>query len=71
MTYQRISKTEMQRIFNELDYWGKANSGEFKTVTLDHRHPSLSVANEPYCTYSQMISYRDASDTRWPGCINT
>jgi hypothetical protein len=59
---KRISPTEMQKMFNEEGYLGKVNSGEFTTVTLENRHPALTVANEPFCTYSQMISYRDAND---------
>jgi hypothetical protein len=59
---KRITPSEMQRMFNEGEYWGKAKSGEFTEVSLEHRHPSLTAANEPFCTYSQMISYRDASD---------
>jgi hypothetical protein len=58
---KRISPTEMQKMFNEHGYWGKAKSGEFIAVLLEDRHPSLTAANEPYCTHSQMISYRDAS----------
>ena len=48
-------------MFNEEGYWEKTKSGEFTTVTLEHRHPALTAANEPNCTYSQMISYRDAN----------
>jgi hypothetical protein len=59
---KRIEPTEMQRMFNEGGFWEKAKSGEFVTVTLEHRHPALTIANEPFCTYSQMISYRDAAD---------
>jgi hypothetical protein len=59
---KRIQTTEMQKIFNEGGYWDKAKSGEFSSVTLEDRHPALTAANEPFCTYSQMISYRDASD---------
>lgn len=58
---KRIEPTEMQKMFNEGGLWGKTKSGELSTVTLEHRHPALTVANEPFCTYSQMISYRDAS----------
>jgi len=59
---KRISPTEMQKMFNEEGFWEKTKSGEFSTVTLEHRHPALTVANEPFCTFSQMISYRDASN---------
>jgi hypothetical protein len=58
---KRIPATEMQKMFNEGGYWDKAKSGEFTTVTIDDRHPSLTAANEPFCTFSQMVSYRDAS----------
>ena len=57
---KRISATEMQKMFNEGGYWDKAKSGEFTSVTLEHRHPALTAANEPFCTHSQMVSYRDA-----------
>lgn len=59
---KRIPATEMQKMFNEGGYWNKAKTGELKTVTLEHRHPALTAANEPFCTLSQMISYRDTSD---------
>jgi hypothetical protein len=56
---KRIEPTEMQRIFNEGGYWDKTKSGEFSTVVLEDRHPTLSAASEPFCTRSQMVSYRD------------
>lgn len=49
----------MQKIFNDGGYWAKAQSGEFTVVVLEDRHPSLTLANEPFCTRSQMVSYRD------------
>ncbi len=49
----------MRKIFNDGDYWGMAQRGEFTSVLLEHRHPSRTEANEPFCTYSQMVSYRD------------
>jgi hypothetical protein len=52
----------MRKMFNEGSYWAKAKSGELTVVTMEHRHPSLTAANEPYCTYSQMLSYRDADN---------
>jgi hypothetical protein len=48
-------------MFNEGRYWERAKAGEFSVVQLEHRHPALTAANEPHCTYSQMLSYRDAS----------
>lgn len=29
---------------------------------MENRHPSLMAANEPFCTYSQMVSYRDTQN---------
>jgi hypothetical protein len=58
---KRIQANEMQKMFNEGGYWEKTKSGEFTTVTIDDRHPALTAANEPVCTLSQMVSYRDAS----------
>lgn len=46
-------------MFNEGNYWQRAAAGEFQQVVLESRHPSLTAANEPFCTYSQMVSYRD------------
>lgn len=43
--------------FNEGKYWERAKSGEFHMIVLEDRHPSLTAANEPFCTQSQMISY--------------
>lgn len=49
-------------MFNEGGLWEKTKTGELSTVLLEDRHPALTVANEPFCTRSQMVSYRDASD---------
>jgi len=49
-------------MFNEGKYWERLQSGEFRPVLLEDRHPSLMLANEPFCTHSQMVSYRDAKD---------
>jgi len=56
---QRVTAAERHRIFNEGRFWERAQSGELRTVTIKERHPSLAAANEPRCTYSEMISYLD------------
>ena len=48
-------------MFNEGGYWERAKKGEFSVVTLEDRHPALMAANEPLCTHSQMVSYREPS----------
>jgi len=52
----------MCEIFNSGQYWERLKGGELTAVLLEDRHPALTVANEPFCTRSQMISYRDAQD---------
>ena len=59
---KRISATEMQKMFNEGGCWEKLRTGEITAVLLEDRHPSLTAANEPFCTRSQMVSYRDANN---------
>jgi len=59
--FQRVSATEMCRMFNDGGYWEKTQSGELTAVVIEDRHPSLSLAREPFCTRSQMISYRDGT----------
>jgi hypothetical protein len=59
---KRIPKEEMCRKFNDGNYWQRAKDGEFAMVVIEHRHPSRIEANEPFCTYSQMVSYRDGQD---------
>lgn len=56
---QRLAAVHMCELFNDGDYWGRMQRGEFTPVVIEDRHPSLMKANEPYCTKSQMVSYRD------------
>jgi hypothetical protein len=61
ITVKRLSFEEMRKIFNDGEYWQKTQTGELSTAVLEQRHPALTAANEPFCTYSQMVSYRDAA----------
>ncbi len=61
-TPQRISSSELRRLFNDLGYWEKACAGEFRQVVVKDRHPSPERSHQPICTRSQMISYRDRED---------
>ena len=49
----------MRHRFNEGRYDDLAEAGELSIVVLEDRHPSLAAAHQPYCTRSQMMSYRD------------
>jgi hypothetical protein len=48
--------------FNDGNYWQKVKKGELIAVVIEARHPSLTLANEPFCTWSQMISYLDKNN---------
>lgn len=49
----------MRQRFNKAQFVERVNAGALTSTTLEDRHPSLPGANEPFCTRSQMISYRD------------
>jgi hypothetical protein len=63
ISIQRISKEEMCQMFNEGNYWQRAKDGEFTKILLKDRHPSRIEADEPVCTMSQLVSYRDGADS--------
>jgi hypothetical protein len=54
----RVSAEELRKLFNE-HFLESITAGEFSETVMETRHPSLTAANEPYCTESQMVSYRD------------
>jgi len=56
---KKVSPTELRELFNKLEYWERAKRGEFREIVLNTRHPSLPLANEPFCTKSQVIAYQD------------
>jgi hypothetical protein len=57
----RIDEHEMRNRFNAGGYWERVKAGTLRAVVLQDRHPSLPAANEPFCTKSQMVSYRESS----------
>ena len=46
-------------MFNEGDYWEKTRAGILRAEVKKSRHPALPLADEPYCTESQMVLYID------------
>lgn len=56
---KEVSPSELRQLFNEKRYWERAQEGEFTQIVLETRHPSLPLANEPVCTKSQIVAYRD------------
>jgi hypothetical protein len=55
----RVTVQELQKRFNEGNYWGRLKNGEYTALVREDRHPSLVAAHEPYCTRSQIVSYVD------------
>lgn len=55
----RITSEEMRRKFNDLQFPERVAHGEIHEVITRDAHPSPQKADEPDCTRSQEISYRD------------
>ena len=49
----------MRRRFNKGQYWERVQNGELSETILGDNHPTTPAANQPFCTRSQMISYRE------------
>src|SRR6266540_5288598 len=54
-----IPKRELQNIFNEARLWDRARYGDLYQTVEEEGHPSPPLAGEPFCTYSQILAYRD------------
>lgn len=46
-------------MFNDGNYWQRAQTPEFRQNILKDGHPSPPLADEPFCTRSQIIAYVD------------
>jgi hypothetical protein len=46
-------------MFNEGQYWLRAQTGPLWQTVEENGHPSPPLAGEPLCTCSQIVSYRD------------
>jgi hypothetical protein len=62
VTIVRVSATELRSRFNDGRYWERTQAGgDLIAIVEADRHPALPLANEPYCTKSQQVSYRQKS----------
>lgn len=59
-----ISDDELRRKFNDGGFLGRWERGELEDVVLWENHPSSPLANEPFCTRSQMIALRVPTSRR-------
>jgi hypothetical protein len=62
---ERVTEEELRKLFND-NYLPKIQAGQIQEKVLrgGGRHPSLPLANEPYCTESQVVSYIDPSSNQ-------
>ncbi|MBI3424903.1 MAG: hypothetical protein HY011_18355 [Acidobacteria bacterium] len=51
-------------MFNNGQFWEKVQQGEMTAKVLKDRHPSLPLANEPFCTRSQLVAYFNDQNER-------
>lgn len=52
----RVTEAELRKLFND-NYLEDIQAGHIRAQVIADRHPSLPLAGEPFCTYSQEISY--------------
>src|SRR5438552_1897710 len=57
---QVCTAEELRRLFNDNQILQKARSGEFSVEVEQNNHPSPPRADEPICTMSQLLVYRNS-----------
>ncbi|GAC1406778.1 MAG: hypothetical protein NVSMB52_20290 [Chloroflexota bacterium] len=58
-----ISRDELRQRFNEGGYVERLERGILTAHEVANNHPSAPLAQEPFCTASQLIEYRTAAGT--------
>jgi hypothetical protein len=56
-----VSRQELYQLFNDGEYWERAQRGELHQQLRRDRHPASPAAPVPYCTRSQTIKYLDST----------
>jgi hypothetical protein len=54
------SANELRKLFNDARIAEKVGTGEFTLEVLADAHPTPPLADEPICTQSQLLAYRDS-----------
>lgn len=54
-----VSAAELRRMFNEHDFWARAQRGGLTQKLVDQSHVSSPRSGLPICTWSQIIAYLD------------
>src|SRR3989339_1923280 len=57
---KRVTKQELQHLFNSLRFWERVRSGELSARVKSQSHPCPLEAGQPACTWTQIVSYFDA-----------
>lgn len=52
----------MRQKFNDGKLWERVQTGELSSVVIRYSHPAPEAANQPFCTQSQEVSYRDQTN---------
>ncbi len=55
----KVDEDDLRRLINENGYWEAAKKHRLSQVVVDSNHPAPDRSNQPHCTRSQEISYRD------------
>lgn len=50
---------KVREVFERAKILERAEAGDLRVEIIANNHPSRPKANEPFCTRSQMLSYRD------------
>lgn len=67
LKYTRADEATIRRLFNA-HHLHHVTSGKYTCFVEADGHPSSPLAGEPYCTRSQMVSYRDDLGTPIAKC---
>ena len=54
-----VERAELNELFNDNQYWERAQAGEFTVELKTNRHRQDPTPSLPYCTHSQIIRYID------------
>lgn len=54
---KRVSANALRKLFNDSGYWEQYQNGQLQSTLRKSKHPSPPLANEPFCTQSQYITY--------------
>jgi hypothetical protein len=58
---KRVTEWKMRWLFQRHHFLAKVSNGELVPSITRDTHPSRTVANEPFCTRTQEISYLDGN----------